>query len=262
MSETALLAIALLPGTLLCGAVILTASRRYRRDRDVKKLLVSLVAAIIALIFGFMAQLVVWFYVFQVEAGFSGVTASGVLLAYFATLLSVPAGMAWGWALSLLGSLANAPGQARAPGFIVGGLAYSFLATTVLALAILAARLARYGHDGTIGVPELAADFVFLGGMTLLAVGVMSNFRKMGVGVALRRIGVGFAGSVMLALGIFVAAVAVDSLRPGFARLIEAWNVLIFFYPFYLGGSFALAAVLLLYGGRMFARTWSRPSPA
>jgi hypothetical protein len=42
--------IGLLAGALLCGAVIVAASRRYRQDGNVGKLLVSLLAAVVALI--------------------------------------------------------------------------------------------------------------------------------------------------------------------------------------------------------------------
>ena len=72
----------------------------------------------------------------------------------------------------------------------------------------------------------------------------------------------GVAIAVILAVGVFVGAVAVDSLLLGARRLVEAWNVLIFFYPFYLMGSFVIAGALLVYGGRMFVRTWCRLAAA
>ncbi|MBR1226385.1 MULTISPECIES: hypothetical protein [unclassified Bradyrhizobium] len=262
MLEIAVGMIALLAGALLGGAVAVTARRRYRRDGDVKKLLVSLVAAIVALVTALLTHFVVLINIYLPTGGFSGVTGGRVLLVYCSSLLSVPVGLAWGWVLSFVGSPADATGQERASGLVVRGLAFSLFATTALAIVALAARLAGHGHDNTIGPPGIAAAFVFLGLMMLWAVGITTNFRNMSAGRAVQRVGAGFASSVMLALGIFIAAVAVESLFPGLTRLVEAWNVLIFFYPFYLGGSFALAAVLFFFGGRIFARTWSRLSLA
>lgn len=119
-------------GALLCGAVIIVASRRYRQDGDVKKLLASLVAAIVALVSGFVTQLVVASIILQ-WANSLRVTDGNVLAACLSSLVSAPV-------------------------------------------------------------------------------------------------------------------------------IVEALNVAIVFYPFYLIGSFAIAAVLLFYGGRMFTRTWSRLS--
>jgi len=122
-------------------------------------------------------------------------------------------------------------------------------------VVILVGRLAWYGHDDTIGLPGLLVAFVFLSLMMLLAIRVASSFRNASTGAVLRQVGAGSVAAVILALGVFIAAVAVDSLRLGATRLVEAWNVLIFFYPIYLIVSFGIARALVFYGGRMLVRT-------
>jgi hypothetical protein len=183
------------------------------------------------------------------------------VFAYLSSFLSVPLGLAWGWGLSFLRGPVDATGQ-RASDFAVRGLGWCMLAATAPLTVDLVARLILYGHDKSIGSTEIAAGMVFLGVMTLSAAGITLNISNLNAWLALRQAGIGFGCSIMLAVGMIIAAVAVESLFLGLARLVEAWNVLFFFYPFYLGGSFALAAVLFFYGGRIFARTWPRLSLA
>jgi hypothetical protein len=250
--------IVLFAGVLLCATVVAIAIRRFRQDSDARHLLASLAAAVVALASGVAAQLFVWLNLLEPAVGFLGVTASTVAIAYLSSVFSIPVGMGWGWACSFVFNSADALRRPSAPSLVVRGLVIGLAVTSVLVLVVFVGRLAWYGHDNTIGLPGLSVAYVFLGAMVLLAAGVTPHFGDTGPGVALRRIGAGLAAAVILAVGVFVGAVAIDSLLLGARRLAEAWNVLIFFYPFYLMASFAIAGALLFYGGRMFVRSWFR----
>jgi hypothetical protein len=259
--ELALGTSALLAGIGLCGAIVVMAIKRYRRDADIKSLLVSLAAALVAPATGFFTLLVVFIHVQELTSGPPKFTAGRALFTYFSVLVSIPLGMGWGWVLNFVRRPGDAAAQ-RASDFAVRGLAYGMLAASTFQTVDLVARLIGHGHDNSIAAPGLAAALVFLGVTLLASAGMTLNIRNLNAGHALREAAIGVGCAVLLALGIFIAAVAVGSLFLGLNRLVEAWNVLIFFYPFYLGGSLALAAVMVFYGGRLFARTWSRLSLA
>jgi hypothetical protein len=232
--------------------LIVTAILHYRQGADVKRLLVSLTAAAVALVSGVAILVVIVVCALLPTDGFRGATAGTVADAYAASLLSVPAGVGWGWALSVW-----RPGMMNGRSFAVG-LGLFVFATCASAMASLAEGLARYGHNYAIDFPGLSAVFVFLGAVMLLAIRLVWRDRRDGMVPALRSIGAAFRDALMLALGVYAIALAAYSLLIGAGPLVEAWNVLIFFYPIYLIGSVGLAGALLFYGGRFFARTWSR----
>ena len=133
--------------------------------------------------------------------------------------------MGCGWGVGLLFKPANATRQPSAPSFVVRGLVSALVATSVLVVVVFVGRLAWYGHDNTIGVPGLSFASVFLNLMTLLTIRVASNLRNASAGAVLRQVGAGSVAAVVLALGVFIGAVAVGSLLLGATRLAEAWNV-------------------------------------
>ena len=252
----------LLAGVLLCAGVIARAIRRFRQDKGVKDLLASLAAAAVALLSGALTQFVLSYNLLEPETGFFGVTAATAVVSYFSSFLSIPVGMGRGWACSFAFNAARAARQPSAPSFVVRGLVVSFIATSVLVIVAFVGRLAWHGHDSTIGLPGISVALVFPGLMLVLAAGIAANLRNTNAGAALRQVGIWFAGAIVVALGLFVGAVAVDSLPLGARRLAEMWNILILFYPFYLIASLGIAGALLFYGGRMLTRTWCRVSGA
>jgi hypothetical protein len=254
-------AIGLLAGVLMCALVIVFAIGRFRRDGEGKDLLASLAAAIVALVCGAVTQFVVFYMLVQPETGFYGVTASTAVVSYLSSVLSIPIGMGWGWVCRFALNPAQAT-RSSAPSFVVRGLVIAMIATSLLVVAAFVGRLARHGHDSTIGLPGISAALAFPALMMIVAAGLAGSLRTIGPGRALRQVGLGLAASVILALGVFVAALAVDSLPLGTKRLAETWNVLILFYPVYLVASCGIAGALLFYGGRIFARTLSRLSDA
>jgi hypothetical protein len=260
MLEIAVGTIGLLAGVLLCAAMIAIAIRRFRQDSDVKYLLASLAGAAVALVSGAVTQFILFYNLLDPETGFFGVTAGTAVVSYFSSFLSIPVGMGWGWACSFAFKSAHATRQPSASSFVVRGLVFALVATSVLVVVSFVGRLTWYGHDSTIGFPGILVALVFPGLMMIFAAGIASNFRNTSTGAALQQAGIWFAGAVILALGLFVGAVAADSLALGATRLAETWNVLILFYPFYLIASFGIAGALLFYGGRMLARTWPRLS--
>ena len=262
MLRIAVETIGLLAGVLLCAVVIASAIRRFRQDGNVKHLLASLAAAAVALVSGAATQFILSYNLQQPETGFFGITAASAAVSYFSSFLSIPVGMGWGWACGFVLNAANATRQPSTPSFVVSGLVFAVVATSVLVVVTFVGKLAWHGHDSTIGLPGISAALVFPGLMMILAAGITSNLRNTSIGVALQQVGIWCAGAIILALGLFVGAVAVDSLPLGAKRLAETWNVLILFYPFYLIASFGIAGALLFYGGRMLTRTWSRLSGA
>src|ERR1044072_1353827 len=88
-------------GVLLCGILIVTAILHFRRDANLAPLLVSLTAAAVALVSGAALLAIIVLGALLPFDGFRGATADSATNAYFASLLSVPAGVGWGWALSV-----------------------------------------------------------------------------------------------------------------------------------------------------------------
>src|ERR1043166_7524811 len=190
-------------GVLLCGTLIVTAILHYRRDANVTQLLVSLTAAAVALVSAVALLVIIVLGALLPFDGFRGATADSATNAYLAGLLSVPAGVGWGWALSISRPRMTAP--------FAAGLGLFVSATCAAAMASLAEGLARYGHNSWIDFPGLSAVFVFLGVVMLFAIRLVWSYRDNGMVPALRYIGGAFGDAFMLALGVYAIALATYS---------------------------------------------------